>query len=93
MEFHDTCAPEEELIIEKPAQDIKIDFMICLIQKIERGRQGIERVEYAKYLKKMEIKKIEKNKRFVEGNEITEETEREDARIVIQKYFRGYKGR
>jgi hypothetical protein len=41
----------------------------------------------------MDQKKHEKQKRLQEGNEIPEETERDDAILVIQKYYRGFKAR
>lgn len=42
----------------------------------------------------MEIKKVERhNKLFAEGNEINDDTEREDAILKIQKYFLGYLAR
>lgn len=44
-------------------------------------------------LRKLEIKKLEKTKKIQEGMVIAEETEREDAALVLEKYWRGYKGR
>ena len=85
--------PEEEVWEDRTMQEMNMDFILCLIQKNERGRQGIERALLAKFLRKQEIKKHEKNKKLAEGIEIAEETEREDAVSVIQKYWRGYKGR
>jgi hypothetical protein len=41
----------------------------------------------------LEIKKLEKTKKIQEGMVIAEETEREDAALVLEKYWRGYKGR
>lgn len=47
----------------------------------------------AKALRKIEIKKNEKKNKMAEGVDFQEDTEREESVLVIQKYFRGYKGR
>ena len=60
-----------------------MEIMICLIQKNERGRQGIDRALYAKLLKKMDQKKHEKNQKLAQGIEIADEVEREDAVLVF----------
>lgn len=48
LEFHDNNAPEEEVLVERVALDSNINNAVWLIQKLERGRQGIERVLLAK---------------------------------------------
>lgn len=92
MQFHETNMPEEEVYDDKPVLDT-IEKAVRYIQRIERGRQGIERAYLAKQLRKMDFKKSEKHRRLQEGIEIAEETERDDAIQVIQKYYRGFKGR
>lgn len=79
----DFNGPEEEVIEEKTFLDANQDFIINLIQKNERGRQGIERSEEIKFKLKQLIKKNEKSKRIAEGMDIAEETEREEAIMVI----------
>ena len=54
-----------------------------IIQKNERGRQGIERALIAKTLRKIEMKKNERKNRMAEGIEVHEDSEREDAVLVI----------
>jgi hypothetical protein len=56
-----------------------------LIQKCERGRQGIERALIIKSGKRAEQKKAEKQKKLADGLEIAEDTEKNDAIEVIQK--------
>ena len=41
----------------------------------------------------LDHKKQEKQKKLLEGTEIPEETERDDAILVIQKYYRGFRAR
>lgn len=94
VQFHDTSAPEEEVIEERSALDANKETAIRIIQKNERGRQGIERAMIAKTLRKIEFKKVERhNKLFAEGNDVNDDTEREDAILKIQKYFLGYLAR
>jgi hypothetical protein len=38
IDFHETSAPEEEVIIDRPMLEVNIEIMICLLQKNERGR-------------------------------------------------------
>lgn len=52
MEFHDTNMPEEEVMEASKPMLNTIENSIRLIQKIERGRQGIERSYLAKHLRK-----------------------------------------
>lgn len=77
--------PEEEVIEDKLVLDLDIEKAIWLIQKNERGRQGIDRAILAKNLRKTEQKKAERQKKIAEGIEVAEDTEREDAVIVVQK--------
>lgn len=93
VQLTDTNVPEEEVIEERSVLDASVETAIRILQKVERGRQGIERAELAKHLMKQDFKKLEKHRRLQEGTEIAEETEREDAILVIQKYYRGFKGR
>ena len=65
--------------------DANIETAIRIIQKNERGRQGIERALMARQLRKMEIKKNEYQRKLAEGIEVAEETVREDAVVVLQK--------
>ena len=83
MELTESNMPEEEVIEEKSILDISLETAIRIIQKNERGRQGIQRSYLAKHLKKLDLKKHEKQRRLQEGTEIAEETEREDAILVI----------
>jgi hypothetical protein len=55
------------VIEERTALDTNMETAIRIIQKIERGRQGIVRALKAVYFQKKELKKIAKKK---EGNEI-----------------------
>lgn len=55
------------MIEERTALDTNMETAIRIIQKIERGRQGIVRALKAVYFQKKELKKIAKKK---EGNEI-----------------------
>ena len=75
--------PEEEIIEERSTIDAKLDTVIRIIQKNERGRQGIERALIAKLLRKNELKRAEKQRKLQEGIEVAEETEREDAVLVL----------
>ena len=82
-QFHDIVMPEEEIIEERSTIDAKLDTVIRIIQKNERGRQGIERALIAKLLRKNELKRAEKQRKLQEGIEVAEETEREDAVLVL----------
>jgi hypothetical protein len=77
--------PEEEVIEDQFVPDLDIDKAIWLLQKNERGRQGIDRAIIAKNLRKIEQKKAERQKKIAEGVEVADDTEREDAVIVVQK--------
>ena len=44
-ELHDTALPEEEVTVESLFLETNMQTTIRIIQKIERGRQGIARVQ------------------------------------------------
>jgi len=44
-------------------------------------------------LRKAELKKAEKLRKIAEGQEILDDTERNDAILIIQKYYRGFEAR
>lgn len=91
--------PEEEQFVEPLAglqfkeNENKVEICINLLQKLDRGRQGIERVYSAQMIFRKNLKNQEKLRKKQQGIEILEETERSDAIIVIQKYYRAYKVR
>lgn len=85
VQFHDTSLPEEEVIEYKAVLEANPETAIRIIQKNERGRQGIEAALKSKYRKKEELKK---QKMLQQGNEISEENQREEAIMVVQKYYR-----
>lgn len=93
ISFNDNAAPWEEqlkdIMVEFPSNEVAIR----LIQKNERGRQGIERAQMFKFVAKEEKKKAENLKLMQQGIEVKDESSREDAVLVIQKYYRGYLGR
>ncbi|EGR34503.1 hypothetical protein IMG5_009390 [Ichthyophthirius multifiliis] len=94
MNYHETTAAEEEQFVDNATFfDNNIQHAICCIQKNERGRQGIERALIAKTLRKQDLYRKEKQNKLKQGHEIEEETEREQAVLVIQKYYKGFKGR
>ncbi|KAL4506963.1 hypothetical protein ABPG72_001384 [Tetrahymena utriculariae] len=93
LEYTDTNEPQEEQYEDSNTLQADMDTAIRIIQRYERGRQGIERANLAKILKKEEEKKLERQKKLAEGTEIGEETEKDDAALVIKKYWRGYKSR
>ena len=85
IQFHDTNQPEEEVVDFKFVLEANLETAIRIIQKNERGRQGIEYALKLKYKKKEELKK---KKNLQQGIEISEENTREEAIMVIQKYYR-----
>lgn len=52
IDLKETSLPEEEVIEEKSALDTNMETAIRIIQKIERGRQGIVRALKAVYFQK-----------------------------------------
>ena len=52
LDLKETNLPEEEVIEERTALDTNMETAIRIIQKIERGRQGIVRALKASYFKK-----------------------------------------
>lgn len=62
IELKQTTLPEEEIIQERSALDTNMETAIRIIQKIQRGRQGIVRALKAAYYQKRELKKIAKKK-------------------------------
>lgn len=68
LDLKETTLPEEEVIEEKSALDTNMETAIRIIQKIERGRQGIVRALKAAYFQKRELKKLAKKKEN-QGNE------------------------
>ncbi|CAD8093406.1 unnamed protein product [Paramecium sonneborni] len=89
----DLGQPEETVIEEQYFLDTKEENILEIIQRNERGRQGIQRGLQCKQLRKDKLRKENKTKRLAEGEEITDEQENEKAVLIIQKYFKGYKGR
>ena len=52
IDLKETNLPEEEIIEERSALDTNMETAIRIIQKIERGRQGIVRALKAAYFQK-----------------------------------------
>lgn len=90
MEYTESMEPQEEMYEDSSTMQADVDTAIRIIQRFERGRQGIERSNLAKILKKEEEKKLERQKKLAEGTEVGEETEKDDAALVIKKYWRGF---
>jgi len=57
LDLKETNLPEEEVIEEKTNLETNMESVIRMIQKIERGRQGIVRALKATYFKRKEQKK------------------------------------
>ena len=57
LDLKETTLPEEEIIEEKSALDTNMETAIRIIQKIERGRQGIIRAQKAAFFQKRDQKK------------------------------------
>jgi len=94
LEKYQSALPEEEEIEDDYLRDIDIDTAIRILQKNERGRQGIDRGYQAIKKHKNDLKKKERDmKMHDEMNMDGEENKRSDAVIVIQKYFRGFTSR
>ena len=90
VQFHESSLPEEEVLEDKFVLEANLETAIRIIQKNERGRQGIEWALKFKYKKKEELKK---KKQLQQNSEISEDNTREEAILVVQKYYRGYKSR
>lgn len=57
-EFHDTAEPEEEVMVESLFLETNLQTAVRIIQKLERGRQGINRViDLIKYKKNLQLKR------------------------------------
>lgn len=96
IDLKETNLPEEEIIEERSALDTNMETAIRIIQKIERGRQGIVRALKAAYYQKREIKKLNKKKEGA-GNENFEFDDSENLKreqvITIQKTIKGFMAR
>lgn len=96
IDLKETNLPEEEIIEERSALDTNMETAIRIIQKIERGRQGIVRALKAAYYQKREIKKLNKKKE-AQGNENFEfddsENQKREQVIMIQKTIKGFMAR
>lgn len=90
VQFHETSLPEEEVLEDKFVLEANLETAVRIIQKNERGRQGIEFALKLKYKKKEELKK---KKQLQQNSEISDDNTREEAIMVVQKYYRGYKAR
>ena len=62
IDLKETNLPEEEIIQERSALDTNMETAIRIIQKIQRGRQGIVRALKAAYFQKRQLKKLAKQK-------------------------------
>lgn len=96
IDLKETNLPEEEIIEERSALDTNMETAIRIIQKIERGRQGIVRALKAAYYQKREIKKLNKKKE-AQGNENFDfddsENQKREQVIMIQKTIKGFMAR
>lgn len=90
VQFRETSLPEEEVLEDKFVLEANLETAIRIIQKNERGRQGIETALKYKYRKKEELKR---KKQLQQNSETSEDNTREEAIQVVQKYYRGYKSR
>lgn len=90
VQFHETSLPEEEVLEDKFVLEANLETAVRIIQKNEKGRQGIEWALKFSYRKKEELKK---KKQLQQNSEISEDNTREEAIMVVQKYYRGYKSR
>jgi len=90
VQFQETSLPEEEVLEDKFVLEANLETAIRIIQKNERGRQGIETALKHKYRKKEELKR---KKQLQQNSENSEDNTREEAILVVQKYYRGYKSR
>lgn len=93
-QFGKSTLPEEEEIEDDYLRDIDLDTAIRIIQKNERGRQGIDRGYQAIKKHKNDLKKRERDMKMHEEIDMAgEDNKRGDAVIVIQKHFRGFTSR
>jgi hypothetical protein len=93
LDYADTNLPEEEVIVYQDPFELTLENAIWTIQKNERGRQGIEVGLDLKQQKRALQKKQLRTKNIAEGIDIDESNETDEAMVVIQKYYRGYKAR
>lgn len=93
LDLKETNLPEEEVIEERINLETNMESVIRMIQKIERGRQGIVRALKATYYKKKEQKKNEKKKAGQQQPDLdvddAEEQKKEQV-TNIQKTIRGF---
>lgn len=85
IQFHDGCEPEEEVIQDRSKLDANLETAIRIIQKNERGRQAIEKTMDIKQKIKEKEKAEEKKhrQRLAQGQEISEDTERDEAIVTV----------
>ena len=88
-DYHGTTAPEEEVLDDRCVIETTTETTVRIIQKLERGRQGIIRMLELQKLKNTLQK--EKSARISEIN--GEEEESQKASVVIQKYWRAFASR
>jgi hypothetical protein len=87
-EYHGTTSPEEEVLDDTCALEANQETAVRIIQKLERGRQGIKRLlELAKVKSRM-LK--EKSARISEINGDEDDSQKA---LVIQKYWRAFASR
>ena len=92
IDLKQTNLPEEEIIQERSALDTNMETAIRIIQKIERGRQGIVRALKAAYYQKRQAKKKNiKNQDNFDPDD-TENLKNEQV-IMVQKTIRGFMAR
>ena len=71
-----------------------METAIRIIQKIERGRQGIVRALRAAYLQKRQLKKIAKKKESQADNfDFDDEAQKNEQVTLIQKTIKGFLAR
>lgn len=95
LDLRESNLPEEEIIEDKANLDTNMESVIRMIQKIERGRQGIVRALKATYYKKKEQKKNEKKKIGQPTDFDVDDAEEQKKEQVtnIQKTIRGFLAR
>jgi len=93
-QFGRSTLPEEEEIEDDYLRDIDLDTAIRILQKNERGRQGIDRGYQAIKKHKNDLKKKERDAKLHDEIDMAgDDNKRVDAVVVIQKYFRGFTSR
>ena len=95
LDLKQTNLPEQEIIEQRSALDTNMETAIRIIQKIERGRQGIVRALKAAYYQKRQMKKLAKKKEQVNTDDFLDDTEIQKKEQVtsIQKIIRGFMAR